>query len=218
PGPLLLHPDNMARTMDYRYRRRWVWCELCRSAFEAPASSSKRLGGSDSKGGVKHESVKIPGRRPGARSAVRSHECIALHLYRPSILAVQLGQPLQRWLIDDPASFAFQYKVDSLQFDRDRAGRVFRQIARLARLRPTDQIQIAIVPKRTERGGVRATIRARRAKEKCEVNLRRASREEIMRPAPRQFGISIPVKIGDLTGSFVGHLLASLTFRQAQCT
>lgn len=159
---------------------------------------------------------------PSCRSAVDSPACgpirlcagdperIALHLCRPScLLAVQLGYLLQRRLIGNPSRFAFQHEVDTFKFDRNRAGWVRRQVARLAGLRPADDIEVAVEPKRSGPGGVRATIRSHRSEEECDIGSRRAGCEEIARYAPRQCRGSIAVEIDDLDRCAVGHLFIS---------
>src|SRR5688500_3412097 len=128
-----------------------------------------RLCAGDPKGGIKREAVEVPRRRSCAWGAVGSRERIALHLCRPPTLAVQLRHLLQRRRVGDSARFAFKHEVDSFQLDRDRAGRVRRQVARLAGFWPADDKEVAVVPERPDPGGMWASIRSYRAEEECDV-------------------------------------------------
>ena len=163
--------------------------------LKPPAGRAVRLGGGDTEDRVEGEAVEVPGRRSRARRAVRRRERLALHLRRPPALAVQAGHRLQRRPIGHPGRFALQDEVDALQAHGDRAGRVRRQIARLAGARPAGEIDVAVVPERADAGGVRPAVRARRAEETTSGI--GGVGEAIARPAPRQLSGSVAVEIGD---------------------
>src|SRR5829696_7248703 len=120
---------------------------------------------------MEREAIELPGWRPGARGAERCRKRIALHLGRPPARAIQSGYLLQRRLIRDPGSIALENKINALQADRDRAGWVGGQVARLASIRPACEIQIAIEPLGTYCGSVRPAIRSRCAEEKSGAGL-----------------------------------------------
>src|SRR5215207_11714828 len=130
-----------------------------------PASRPVRLYGGDTKHRVEGEPVEVPGRWSRARRAVRRRERLALHFRWPATLAVEAGQRLQRRPIGHPGRLALQNEVDTFQAHGDRAGRVLRQIARLAGARPAGEIDIAVVPERADAGGVRSPVRSRCAEE-----------------------------------------------------
>src|SRR6266511_4382806 len=175
------------------------------SAFEAPASRAVRFRGGDPERGVEGEEVQLPRRRSGARGAERRGERVALHLGRPPTLAVQAGHPLQRRWIGDPGRLALQDQVDALQPDRERAGRVRRQVASLAGAGSAGEVEVAVEPCGADAGGVGAAVRPGRPEEVRGARLRGAGHEEVMRPAPRQRRGSVAVEVGHLDGLSVGH-------------
>src|SRR6266536_4067209 len=175
------------------------------SAFEAPASRAVRFRGGDPERGVEGEEVQLPRRRSGARGAERRGERVALHLGRPPTLAVQAGHPLQRRWIGDPGRLALQDQVDALQPDRERAGRVRRQVASLAGAGSAGEAEIAVEPCGADAGGVGAAVRPGRPEEVRGARLRLAGHEEVVRPAPRQRRGSVAVEVGHLDGLSVGH-------------
>src|SRR5687768_11909 len=82
------------------------------SAVEPPPRRAVRLLAGDPEGGVEPEAVEVPGRRPGARRAVRGRECVALDLRRPPLRAVERSQPLQRRPVGDPRRLALEHEID----------------------------------------------------------------------------------------------------------
>src|SRR5438093_13285308 len=112
------------------------------SAVEAPAGRAVWLRRGDAEAGVEGEAVELPGRRPGTRGAERRREGLALHLRRPATLTIPARRLLQCRLIDHSGRLALKNKVDALQPDRDRTGRVGRQVARLAGLWTAGEIQV----------------------------------------------------------------------------
>src|SRR6266511_3227430 len=163
------------------------------------------LPGTHSFGVVCRSAVEAPAWWSGARGAVRCRERLALHLGRPATLAIPARGLLQRRLIGDPGRLALQNQVDTFQPAGDGAGRVARQVARLASRWPAGDIQIAVEPERPDPGGVRATIRSYRPQEAGDVGLGRAGCKQVVWPAPRDLSRSIAVEIGDLNGHAVGH-------------
>ena len=78
------------------------------SALEAPAGCAVGLRGRDAEDRVGDEAVDVPRRRPGAGSAVRRGERIALDLGRPPALVVDGDERLERGLVGDAGRLALE--------------------------------------------------------------------------------------------------------------
>ena len=156
---------------------------------------------------MKREAVEVPGRWPGARRAVGGCERVALDLRRPPLRAVERGQPLQRRPIGDPGRLAREHEIDAAQRGGDRAGRVRRQVAGLARPGTTHDIEIAVEPEGAHTRGVGAAVRPDRSEEEP-IGLGRDG-EDVADPAPRQRRRSVAVEIRNFDGRSVGHLFTS---------
>src|SRR6516164_6799700 len=109
------------------------------------------------------ESIELPRWWASARGAVWRRQRITLHLGWPAALAEQPGNLRERGLVSDPRCLAFEHQVDALQSDRERAGGLRRQVARLARPRTAGQVQGAVVPGHANAGRMRPAVRAHRA-------------------------------------------------------
>ena len=176
--------------------------------LESPARRAVRLGRGVPDGGVESEAVEVPGRRAGARGAVRGREGVALDLHRPAALPAARSHPLQGRPIGYPDRLAFEDDVDGRQPGGDRAGRIRGQIAGLARPRSAREIDVAVEPEGTDPGGVGAAVRPRRAEEGRAAE-EDDGREEIVRPAPRQRGVAVDVEILGLNRCSIGHRYTS---------
>ena len=88
------------------------WClPARRSAVEPPARGAVRLLAGNAKDGAVGEAVQVPGRRSGARGAVRCRERVPLRLRRPSVVAIVRGQSFHGRPIRHPRHLALEHQV-----------------------------------------------------------------------------------------------------------
>lgn len=158
-------------------------------------------------GGVEPEAVQVPGWRAGAGGAERRREGVALDLGGPAAVAVACGGLLQGRRVGHPGRLARKGQVDALQLDRDRAGRVPRQVAGLAGPGAAGEVEVAVEPQGADPCRVGPAVGLRRPEEERDAGLGRAGREQVVWPAPRQLGGSVAVEVGHLGGLAIGHVL-----------
>src|SRR4029079_14538285 len=148
------------------------------SGLEPPARRATGLGSEDAVDGRRRDLTQVPRRRTGARRAVVVGERPVLDLGRPALVAVALRQSLEGGLVGHLGGRPLDRQVDAAVGERDRAARVLDEVLALARPVAAHDVDLAVIPQRSDAGEMGPAVGPRRRQER-RLFLRRAALEGV---------------------------------------